>query len=55
MEFTLPVGGEAGPVMKGGHWADELHPEYALTFEGYEVDRKHKDSGSGFRCVRRAE
>ncbi len=57
-EMTLPSGapadGDAGPILKGGHWAGELHPEYALTFERYAADRNHADSGTGFRCVKSA-
>jgi formylglycine-generating enzyme required for sulfatase activity len=54
-ELTLSLldreGLHHGPVLKGGSWSDEIHPEYALVFERYEVGREHKDSGTGFRCV----
>ncbi len=56
-EFTLSILDGAGTeqllgvVLKGGHWSDDRHPEYALTFERYEVERNHLDSGTGFRCV----
>ena len=56
MEMTLspedPEGKTMGPVMKGGHWSDDFHPEYALTFAVYEAERDHLDSGSGFRCAK---
>ena len=58
MEMTLPLsdptGQTVGPAMKGGHWSDDLHPEYALTFARYAVERDHEDAGSGFRCVKAA-
>jgi formylglycine-generating enzyme required for sulfatase activity len=58
MEMTIPLSDpkaeREGPVMKGGHWSDDFHPEYALTFARYAVDRDHKGSGSGFRCVKPA-
>ncbi len=59
MEMTLPPddpgGKHSGPVMRGGHWSDDFHPSYALTYARYPVDRAHQDSGSGFRCVLPAE
>ncbi len=54
-EITLPVndpeGRVSGPVLKGGHWSDDLHPEYALACSRYPVAREHEDSGTGFRCA----
>jgi formylglycine-generating enzyme required for sulfatase activity len=56
MELTVPVddpaGATMGPVIKGGHWSDDFHPEYALTFSRWPVDRKHQDVATGFRCAR---
>jgi formylglycine-generating enzyme required for sulfatase activity len=55
MELTLPEDapedGKGGAVIKGGHWSDDFHPPYALTFSRWTVERKHQDSGTGFRCV----
>jgi len=54
-EMTLPKAARSehsGAVLKGGHWSDDRHPEYALTFARYEVERSHLDSGTGFRCVK---
>ncbi|MCU0728161.1 MAG: formylglycine-generating enzyme family protein [Planctomycetes bacterium] len=54
-ELTLSLfdreGKKDGPILKGGSWSDEIHPEYALAHERYQVAREHKDSGTGFRCV----
>ena len=59
MELTLPADapadGKAGASVKGGHWSDDFHPPYALTFGRFAVDRKHGDATTGFRCVRGTE
>lgn len=53
MEMTLatedPSGATRGPVIKGGHWSDDFHPEYATTFSRWPVDRAHQDVATGFR------